>query len=235
MTPPAIPSRRRERRPTPNAHAESAGNDRTGTASPGAWRQALVHQVSPSTNRPPRTFRGWLAKKSDWKKTGLCRSRGRKASHSSGDSRRENTDAHPHRCLTTESELARLGLGTQRRPRCPGGLTPRSRARLLSLANRRRRRVLHPGAGRPDERDPAAFPIRAKRRTGNRFRRGQANRKHRRYAAKRDDGSDESNILAGPQIVQHGGGPVHGQRIGTRQPPLSERNHMFSAFRPPAF
>jgi hypothetical protein len=27
--------------------------------------------------------------------------------HSSGDSRRENAPAHPHRCLTVESEMAR--------------------------------------------------------------------------------------------------------------------------------
>jgi len=45
----------------------------------------------------------------------LRSSRGRKLTHNSGDSRRENAPAHPRRCLTIESELARLGPPAQRR------------------------------------------------------------------------------------------------------------------------
>jgi hypothetical protein len=37
--------------------------------------------------------------------------------HSSGDSRRENADAHPPRCLTTKSELPRVSRGNHARDR----------------------------------------------------------------------------------------------------------------------
>ena len=81
--------------------------------------------------------------------------------------------------------------------------------RFLRRANRSGGSLLHPGAGGPDQRDPAARPIRPKGRVGDRFRIGQPNRKHRRDTAKCHDGSGESDILAGPQIVGHGGVPVH--------------------------
>jgi hypothetical protein len=37
--------------------------------------------------------------------------------HNSGDSRRENADAHPPRCLTTKSELPRVSRGNHARDR----------------------------------------------------------------------------------------------------------------------